>query len=287
VPASLNGLWAIKPSYGRLSRAGCFPFVHALDHVGPFARDVADLAAAYDALQGADPDDPAQAAQPVELARPGLGTGIAGLRVAVLGGWFATRQSPAARQAVAAVAGVLGARDSVTWDLAEASRAAAFLITSAEGASLHLPNLRTRLAEFEPLIQDRLLAGALLPAAWVNHAQKVRAKARASMHTLLADWDILLAPATPVVATPIGQETLTLDGETLPLRPSMGLFTQPISGIGLPVITAPVPGAEGALPIGVQLIGKPWTEALLFRAAAALEAAGLCAAPVAPGFAAA
>ena len=106
----------------------------------------------------------------------------------------------------------------MTWDLAEASRAAAFLITSAEGASLHLPNLRTRLAEFEPLIQDRLLAGALLPAAWVNHAQKVRAKARASMHTLLADWDILLAPATPVVATPIGQETLTLDGETLPLR---------------------------------------------------------------------
>jgi len=105
VPASLNGLWAIKPSYGRLSRAGCFPFVHALDHVGPFARDVADLAAAYDALQGADPTDPAQADQPVELALPGLGAGLGGLRVAVLGGWFGARQSAAARQAVAAVAG--------------------------------------------------------------------------------------------------------------------------------------------------------------------------------------
>ena len=115
---------------------------------------------------------------------------------------------------------------------------------------------------------------------------RVRAQARASLRALLADWDILLAPATPVAATPIGQETLVLDGETLPLRPSMGLFTQPISGVGLPVITAPVPRADGALPIGVQLIGKPWTEALLFRAAAALQAAGLCAAPVAPGFAA-
>jgi len=286
VPASLNGLWAIKPSYGRLSRAGCFPFVHALDHVGPFARDVADLAAAYDALQGADPTDPAQADQPVELALPGLGAGLGGLRVAVLGGWFGARQSAAARQAVAAVAGLLGARTEVIWPEAEAARAAAFLITSAEGASLHLSTLRTRLEEYEPLIQDRLLAGALLPAAWVNHAQKVRAQARASLRALLADWDILLAPATPVAATPIGQETLVLDGETLPLRPSMGLFTQPISGVGLPVITAPVPRADGALPIGVQLIGKPWTEALLFRAAAALQAAGLCAAPVAPGFAA-
>jgi aspartyl-tRNA(Asn)/glutamyl-tRNA(Gln) amidotransferase subunit A len=71
----------------------------------------------------------------------------------------------------------------------------------------------------------------------------------------------------------------------MPLRASMGLFTQPISAIGLPVLTAPVPRAEGALPIGVQLIGKPWTEALLFRAAAALEEAGICTAAVAPAFA--
>jgi Asp-tRNA(Asn)/Glu-tRNA(Gln) amidotransferase A subunit family amidase len=72
---------------------------------------------------------------------------------------------------------------------------------------------------------------------------------------------------------------------SMPLRPSMGLFTQPISGIGLPVVTVPVQRVAGPLPIGVQLIGKPWTEALLFRAAAALEAAGICTAPVAAGFA--
>ena len=96
---------------------------------------------------------------------------------------------------------------------------------------------------------------------------------------------MLLAPATPVPATPIGQETLELDGVSMPLRPSMGLFTQPVSGIGLPVVTVPVQRADGRLPIGVQLIGAPWTEALLFRAAAALEAAGICAGPVAPDFA--
>jgi len=286
VPASLTGIWGLKPTYGRLSRHGSFPFVYALDHVGPFARSVGDLAAAYDALQGADPDDPAQALQPTDAAMPALRLGARGLRIAVLGGWFGERQSPAARQAVAAVARALGATATVTWEMAEASRAAAFLISSAEGGALHLPTLRTRLEEYEPLIQDRLLAGTLLPAAWINHAQRVRSKARASMHALLADWDVLLAPATPVTATPIGQEMLTLDGQEMPLRPSMGLFTQPISGVGLPVLTAPVPLADGTLPIGVQLIGRPWAEATLFRVAQALEATGVCTASVAPEFAA-
>ena len=285
VPASLNGIWGVKPTYGRLSRHGSFPFVYSLDHVGPFARSVGDLAAAYDALQGLDPEDPAQGPQPPEAVTPGLGGGLAGLRVAVLGGWFGRQQSAAARRAVAAVAATLGATQVVEWDMAEACRAAAFLITSSEGAALHLPTLRKQYEDYEPLTQDRLLAGALLPAAWVNHAQRVRGLARDSMRAVMADWDILLAPATPVPATTIGQEMLELDGVQVPLRPSMGLFTQPISGIGLPVVTAPVQNAEGALPIGVQLIGKPWTEALLFRAAAVLEAAGVCAAPVAPGFA--
>ncbi len=284
VPASLNGIFGVKPSYGRLSRHGAFPFVFSLDHVGPFARSVADLAAAYDALQGLDPEDPAQSPQPPQAVTPGLAAGAAGLRVARLGGWFGRQQSKAARGAVEAVAAALGAHATVEWEMAEAARAAAFLITSSEGAALHLPTLRTRLEEYEPLIQDRLLAGALLPAAWVNHAQRVRAMARDSMAALLAEWDVLLAPATPVTATPIGQEMLALDGVEVPLRPSMGLFTQPISCLGLPVVTVPVPKADGRLPIGVQLIGKPWTEALLFRAAAELEAKGVVAAPVAAGF---
>jgi 1-carboxybiuret hydrolase len=286
VPASLNGIFGIKPTYGRLSRHGAFPFVASLDHVGPFARSVGDLAAAYDALQGIDPEDTHQAPEPPEPVTPLLGGGAAGLRVARLGGWFGAQQSAAARRAVAAVAGALGATAEVEWAMAEASRSAAFLITAAEGGALHLPTLRTRLEEYEPLIQDRLLAGTLIPAAWVIQAQRVRAKAREAMRAAMAGWDILLAPATPVPATPIGQETLVLDGVELPLRPSMGLFTQPVSGIGLPVLTVPVQRAEGVLPIGVQLIGRPWTEGLLFRAAAALEAGGVCAAPVAPAFAA-
>jgi len=285
VPASLCGVWGLKPTYGRLPRTGATLFVAALDHVGPFARDVATLAAVYDVLQGPDAADPAQIAMPVEMVSPGLDAGLDGLRIARLGGWFDGPQTQAARTAVAAVVRVLGARATVEWADAEATRAAAFLITSSEGAGFRLPELRERLEEFEPLIQDRLLAGALLPAAWIFHAQRVRAIGQASMAALLADWDILIAPATPTPATPIGQEVLTMEGVTMPLRPSMGLYTQPISAIGLPVLAVPLQNAQDGLPIGVQLIGRPWQEASLFRAARVLEQAGVCAAPVAPAFA--
>lgn len=285
VPASLCGVFGLKPTYGRLPRSGATLFVAALDHVGPFARDVATLAAVYDALQGADATDPAQVPMPVDAVSPGMEAGLAGLRIGRLGGWFDGPQTPAARAAVAAVAKALGASGTAIWAEAEATRAAAFLITASEGAGFRLPELREQLEDFEPLTQDRLLAGALLPAAWIFHAQRVRAVGKAGMAALQADWDILIAPATPTPATPIGQEMLTMEGVTMPLRPSMGLYTQPISAIGLPVLTVPLQNVEGPLPIGVQLIGRPFQEATLFRAARMLERLGLCAAPVAPAFA--
>jgi Asp-tRNA(Asn)/Glu-tRNA(Gln) amidotransferase A subunit family amidase len=126
-----------------------------------------------------------------------------------------------------------------------------------------------------------LLAGALIPAQWVIHAQRLRSLFRTEVKDLFSHWDILIAPATPTPATPIGQDTLEIDGISIPLRPSFGVYTQPLSCIGLPVLVVPIPGA---LPIGVQLIAAPWAEAKLFRAAAALEAAGICAAPVAAPF---
>lgn len=285
VPASLCGIWGLKPTYGRLSRAGATLFVAALDHIGPFARDTETLARVYDVLQGPDVLDPVQQAG-IDLSAPGLSDGIKGLRIGILGGWFDGPQTAFARRAVADVAHALGATTTLNWADAEATRAAAFIITASEGAGFRLPELRTRLEDFEPLIQDRLLAGAMIPAAWTFHAQRVRAMGRDSMRALMADWDVLIAPATPTPATPIGQEMLTMEGVTMPLRPSMGLYTQPISAIGLPVVAAPIQNVDGVLPIGVQIIGRPWQEATLLRVARSLEKSGLCSAPVAPAFAA-
>ena len=284
VPSSLNGIFGVKPTYGNLARAGGIMFVPSLDHIGPFARSVADLAAAYDALLGQDPADPAQARRDPAPVSGGLEAGIAGLRIARLGGHFARHGLPAAQGAADAVARGLGASATVELPDAAAARAAAFLITASEGANQHLDDLRTRAEDFEPLTQNRLLAGALLPAQWVIHAQRLRALFRDQAAALFADWDVLIAPATPTAATPIGQEMLEADGATVPLRPNMGVYTQPISCIGLPVLAVPVQNADGALPIGVQLIAAPWNETALFRAARHLEREGVCAAPVAPAF---
>jgi AtzE family amidohydrolase len=284
VPSSNNGIWGIKPTYGRLSRAGGIMFVPSLDHVGPFARSVADLALGYDAMQGEDPDDPAQTWHGYQPVSGLLSQGIAGLRIARLGGHFAQGGMDCVQDAAASVAAALGATETVELNLAAAGRAAAFLITASEGANQHLDDLRTQSDNFEPLTRDRLLAGALLPAQWVVHAQRVRSHYRDEVRALFRHWDILIAPATPAPAMPIGQAMLEINGASVPLRASFGVYTQPISCVGLPVIAAPIQNAHGNLPVAVQLIAAPWAEDVLFRAAAELERRGLCSAPVAPAF---
>ena len=281
VPASLCGVFGLKPTYGRLPRNGSYPFVASLDHLGPFARSVADLAAAYDALQGADNRDPACALRSHEPTAERIDLGLGGLRIGILGGYFRAHAGPEAQRAVARVAEALGATRIVEMAHADAARAAAFLITSAEGAALHLPDLRTRAGDFEPLSRDRFLAGALLPAAWIQQAQRVRREAALRAAELFRDVDILVAPATPVVAPPIGTEWFEIDGRRLPARAALGLLTQPISCIGLPVCTVPVWGCHATMPIGVQIVAAPWCEDRVLRVARHLEAVGAVSAPIA------
>ena len=291
VPASLCGVFGLKPTFGRLPRTGSYPFVSSLDHLGPFARSVRDLALSYDLMQGPEDDhqsrDPGCAQRPVQACSPLLTQGVGGLRVGILGGWFEEQASAPARQAVQQVAQALGAATRHELPLVEAGRAAAFLITNAEAASGHLNDLRLRAQDFEPLSRDRFLAGALIPAAWVARAQRVRLRYAQAVAAVFQQVDLLLAPATPCAATPIGADTLLIGERRLPLRPSMGLLTQPISCIGLPVCSVPVWGCDPELPhlpIGVQLIAAPWREDLTLRAAAALEALGVTRAPIAPDF---
>jgi AtzE family amidohydrolase len=280
VPASLCGVFGLKPTYGRLSRAGTFPFVASLDHLGPLARSVADLAASYDAMQGPDAGDPAQAARPVELTSPRLDSGLSGLRVARLGGYFERGADPAALEAVDRVAKALGATRRVELPETDRARAAAYLITMVEGAALHVDRLRERARDFDADTRDRLIAGAMLPGTWVVKAQKLRRWYRARALELFSDVDVLLAPATPGRAPKIGQKTFMIDGREMLIRPNQGLFTQPISFIGLPVCAVPIWTDGVGLPIGVQVIGPPWREDLVLRVARALERDGVAKSPI-------
>jgi len=278
IPASLCGVFGLKPTYGRLSRQGVFPFVESLDHVGPFARSVEDLAVAYDVLQGPDPQgDPLclRAAEPVADRLDGLAEHP--LRVGVLGGWFQHGAFPEVLEALDHVATALKADGGVTLPNAAAARAAAFCLTAFEGGELHHRDLAERAMDYDPAVRDRLLAGALLPAGVHEAARRFRTIFRDEVREAFRRYDVLLAPSSVCPAPPIGQAMMEMDGAPVSVRKNLGAFTQPISYIGLPVVAAPV-NRLGQLPVGVQLIAPAWREDLAFAAALRLQRAGVVAA---------
>ena len=275
VPSSLCGIFGLKPTYGRLSRARSFPFVASLDHLGPFARSVRDLALSYDAMQGPDAEDPVCTDRPPGPTLTSLSRGVDGLRIAVAGGYFKKGAFPEAIEAVSRIAKALSVTQEIELPEAHRARAAAYVITATEGSALHLDRLRKRAKDFDPAVRDRLIAGAMVPAVFVNKAQKFRRWYRAQVLELFKTVDVIIAPATPCTAPTLGQQTFMLDGVELPVRPNLGIFTQPISFIGLPVVAVPVPLKP--LPIGVQVIAAPWREDVALRVAAELEKSGAAA----------
>ena len=278
IPAGLCGVFGLKPTYGRLSRQGVFPFVESLDHVGPFARSVEDLALAYDVLQGADPaGDPICVREAEPLASRLDALAEQPLRVGMLGGWFQQGAFPEVLAALGYVAEALEAKGEVILQSAQAARAAAFCLTAFEGGELHHDDLARRAMDYDPAVRDRLLAGALLPVGVAEAAKRFRTIFRDEVREAFQHYDILLAPASVCPAPPIGQATMEMDGVPVSVRKNLGAFTQPISYVGLPVVAAPV-NRPGQLPIGVQIIAPAWREDLAFAAALRLQRAGVVAA---------
>ncbi|WP_369936750.1 AtzE family amidohydrolase [Xanthomonas tesorieronis] len=258
VPAALCGVYGLRPSHGSLEMEGVFPFVEAFDVIGPFATTVADLRAVYTAMRG-------QALAPVDTAA---------LRVARLGGWFQRNLNPDLEVGLAAVHAALGGNALRDLPQAERARAAAFVMTAAEGGYRHRQALATHGERFDPATRERLLAGLQLPAAAIADAQRFGAWFAGAMQRLWDEVDVLLAPATPCVAPRIDQETIQIDGKAVSARANLGIFTQPLGLARCPVLAAPL-YRPGRLPLGVQLIAAPGREDRLFALAAQLERDGL------------
>jgi aspartyl-tRNA(Asn)/glutamyl-tRNA(Gln) amidotransferase subunit A len=269
VPAALCGVFGFKPTYGRLSRAGTALFSSSLDHIGPFARSVEDITAAYDSLQGTDPRDPVCTARPPQLCLPQLNDDITQLRIAVADGYFAENGDAEAFAAVEKVAKALGVTQRVILPESHRARAAAYIITASEGSNLHLELLRSRPEDFDPATRDRFLAGALIPANWYIQAQRFRRWYQQQVLRLFQKVDIILAPTTPCIAPLLGQKTMTMGDKEILVRPHLGLYTQPLSFIGLPVLSVPVWTAT--LPLGVQIIAAPYQELSILKVAKVLE----------------
>ena len=260
VPAALCGLWGIRPADGAISVSGTFPFVKLLDTLGPFTRSAAELETIYYLMAGQS--------QPVSI------DSSRSPRIARLDGWFVKDASNEVLTAFHKVTGQLGSSDVVNIPEAETARSASFVMTAAQGGALHLDTMRTRAMEYDPAVRDRLLAGAMLPAALYQKAMAFRSYFRKRIQKLFDSVDILVAPTTPVVAPRIDQATILIDGKPALARANLGIYTQPLSLAGIPVISAPIAVSIG-MPIGLQFATAPGREAMLFGWMRKLEAEGV------------
>jgi aspartyl-tRNA(Asn)/glutamyl-tRNA(Gln) amidotransferase subunit A len=254
VPASLTGIYGLKPTHGSLPMGGVFPFADSFDDSGPFTHSLTDMIGVWEVLTGKGANDSG-----------------GNLRVARLGGRFRENADPDQIAAIDTIA-----PDAPIIDLPDIARArsAAFLITAFEGGALHREALDRDAMAFDPATRDRLIAGALLPQQLYDEAQAFRAKFKADVTKLFADYDVLLAPATPCIAPTLADPRILIDGALTPARADLGIHTQPISFTGLPSLSVPL-RRPGRLPLGLQLIGKAGGEPALFRFAAMLEQQGV------------
>ncbi len=275
VPSSFCGVWGLKPTYGRLTRAGSFPFAGSLDTIGVFGNCVDDLVVPYDAIVGPDERDPVCYSKPATPLFNALDSDIQTINLAKLVGYFSVQGEQAVFDALDIICSGLGVKNTLELPKPDIARAAAYVITAAEGGEIHRERLATRASDFDPAARDRFIAGALTPAAWYLQAQRFRSWWQAEMMHLFESTDVLIAPATPMLAPKLDQPTFLFGGEEIPLRPNIGVFTQPITLIGLPVVAVPVQ-IPGNLPTAIQLIGKPYSEATLLKLAYWLEKEGIC-----------
>jgi aspartyl-tRNA(Asn)/glutamyl-tRNA(Gln) amidotransferase subunit A len=200
---------------------------------------------------------------------------VAGLRVGLLGGFFRQGATPAVRSAVEAAASTLAGAgavvDEVILERVDLVPAAATAIVGSEAVAYHAPWLRTRAAEYDPEVARRLRLGAFVGGARYVRAQQVRGLVREEIDGALARRDVLLAPATPIVAPGVGEHQAVLGDGPADVRGALVRFMRPFNLSGHPACAVPCGFTEGGLPIGMQIVGRPFDEATVLRVADAFQ----------------
>ena len=275
IPASLCGITGLKPTYGRVSRAGVLPLAWSMDHVGPMTRTAADAALMLTAMAGYDAADASSSVLPVPDYRVALTGDLKGLRVGLLRGFFLDGAAPDVRAAVEAAAKTLAAAGAMVDEVNLAQMVntgpAAFAIVGSEALAYHAPTLRSRAGDYDPEVARRLKTAAFIGGTHYVRAQQVRALIRADVDGALAHRDVLLAPSTPMAAPALDDRQVTLGDGPSPVRPALIRFTQPFNLSGHPSCSVPCGFTAGGLPIGMQIVGRPFDEAAVLRVADAFQ----------------
>jgi aspartyl-tRNA(Asn)/glutamyl-tRNA(Gln) amidotransferase subunit A len=275
IPASLCGITGLKPTYGRVSRAGALPLSWSMDHIGPMARTAADCAVMLRAMAGYDAADPTTSVLPVPDYAAALSGDVKGLRIGLLRDFFLDSAAPEVKAAVEHAARTLTTAgaivDEVRLALTPHAAAAAFAIVASEALAYHAATLRTRAADYQADVRQRLMMGVVVTGLHYVRAQQLRARVRAEVDGALARRDVLLAPSTPIPATVIG-ESRTLIGDTsADVRGALIRYTRPFNLSGHPACSLPCGFTPAGLPIGLQIVGRPFDEATVLRAADAYQ----------------
>ena len=276
VPAAFCGISGIKPTWGRVSRSGAMPLSQSLDHVGPLARSIADCAWLLQVIAGADAADPTASGRAVPDLVGALGGAIDGLRIGLPEGYFDRDLcAPVARalDAAASVFVALGATlVRVPMPALDPVNAAGTVLMWAEAASAHQQWLAERPDEYGAQVRSRLEHGAALTALQYQQALKQRGPALDDFCRRVFDrCDLLLAP-THAQPVPTRAETDLVDRpEAATVLGALTRLTRPFNYLGLPTASLPAGFDGNAMPVGLQLVGAPWSEALLCTAGDAFQ----------------
>jgi len=274
VPGAFCNAVGLKPTYGRVSRYGVMPLDFSLDHMGPLTRNVRDAAICLQALAGRDERDETSSHAFVDSYVPEEGVSIRGLRIGIPASFYFDRLdaevAAAVRKMVQLAAG-LGAQVEVVAvpDIA-ALNAIGRVILLSEAAATFEP-FAPRREEFGADVRVLFDQGALLPATDYVNAQRLRRQFISRFQQLFTTIDVLLTPVTPTVAKRIGEGTIVVGGVEEDFRLATTRLVRGINVLGLPAISIPCGFDEERMPIGLQMIGRPFAERQLLAAAAALE----------------
>ena len=272
-PASLCGVVGLKPTYGRVSRHGVVPLAWTLDHCGPLTATVEDAAIMLQAIAGQDPNDPTSSPAPVPDLSRTLSEDIRGLTIGIPSNYFFDADQPVDTEsmdivkATFAVLEKLGAKfQEITIPGIEYARPAYTAIMLSEAFAYHQRNLTTRPQDFGDYIRDRFRIGGLFSSADYIQAQRVRQRLTEEMSSVLRNVDVLVTPTSP---RPAGTFE-SFDPFAAANGPS---YTSPFNLTGLPALSVPCGFTTQGLPVGLQIVGKPFDEATVLRVGYAYQQA--------------
>lgn len=273
-PAAYCGIIGIKPTYGRVSRRGVFPLSYTLDHCGPLSKTVEDAAITLQVISGYDPLDPASVDTPVPDFRAQLAAGVTGLRIGVLRSFYrdAKEVTPETVAAIDTAAETLTRLGAEVEDVRDASPYAQYnacgrVILLSEAYAIHEDDLRTRPLDYGRLTMERIVVGGYLTAADLVQAQRLRRELAHEVNaTLLSRYDVLLAASSLTPAPRIDETPRTLPA-------SWPMQTMPFNVTGNPAMSIPVGFSADGLPLSMQIVGRYFDEATVFRVGEAYQAA--------------